>query len=268
MESDSPTQFDIAVVQFAPHTDKVENLAGLGELVAAAARAGARVIVAPEYSMFGVARLDERVTAAAEPLDGPFTTGLRELARTHGVHLAAGIAERLPDDDKVGNTVVVAGPDGTIVTTYRKVHCYDAFGFTESDFIRPGPITEPATFTVDGVVFGIQTCYDVRFPESVRRVAAAGAHVLLLPAQWVPGPLKEDHWTTLVRARAIENTIYVAAAGHIAPRGAGNSMIVDPMGVVLTAVGERAGFGTATVSLSRLAQVRTVNPCLELRRLP
>jgi predicted amidohydrolase len=266
MESDSPTQFDIAVVQFAPHTDKMENLAALAELVAAAARAGARVITAPEFSMFGVARLDQRVAEAAEPLDGPFTTGLRELAHEHGVHLAAGIAEKLPDDEKISNTVVVAGPDGGIVTAYRKMHCYDAFGFRESDIVRPGPIAAPATFTVDGVMFGLQTCYDVRFPESVRRVAAAGAHVLLLPAQWVPGPLKEDHWTTLVRARAIENTMYVAAADHTAPRGAGNSMIVDPMGVVLTGMGERVGFGLGTVSRSRLTQVRTVNPCLELRR--
>jgi predicted amidohydrolase len=119
---------------------------------------------------------------------------------------------------------------------------------------------------VDGVRFGLQTCYDVRFPEVTRRIVDAGADVLALPAEWVPGPLKEDHWRTLVRARAIENTIYVAAADQCAPTGAGNSMIVDPMGVVVAALGETAGIAAADVSPERVAAVREKNPALALRR--
>ncbi|NUS58405.1 MAG: carbon-nitrogen hydrolase family protein, partial [Streptomycetaceae bacterium] len=244
-------------------------LAELRGLAVAAARAGARVVVAPEYAMFGVARLDERVVAAAEPVDGPFVTGLGELASELGVHLVAGFAERLPDDrERVHNTVVAIGPDAAPAAVYRKVHLFDAFGFTESDIVAPGPVTEPAVFTADGIRIGLQTCYDLRFPESVRRIAVAGADVLALPAQWIPGPLKEDHWTTLLRARAIENTFYVAAADHAAPRGAGNSMIVDPMGIVVANLGDRTGIAAAPVSAARLRQVRTANPCLQLRRLP
>jgi predicted amidohydrolase len=99
-----------------------------------------------------------------------------------------------------------------------------------------------------------------------RRIVDAGADVLLLPADWVPGPLKEDHWRTLVRARAIENTVYVAAAGQCAPTGAGNSMIVDPMGVVTAGLGDGSGIAVAEISPERIAAVRRINPALDLRR--
>ena len=260
---DVPLQ--IAVAQFGPRTDKNDNLASIRRLAADAAAAGARVVVAPEYAMFTAPKLDERLVEAAEPLDGEFVAGLQAIAAAESIHLVAGIAERL-DEPRISNTLVVAGPAGALVTTYRKLHLYDAFGFAESDVVRPGDITDPATFTVDGITLGLQTCYDIRFPESARRVVDAGAQALLYPAQWVPGPLKEDHWTTLVRARAIENTVYVAAADQCAPGGAGNSMIVDPMGVVLGSAGERVGFVAAGIDVDRIEQVRKRNPALTLRR--
>ncbi|WP_416382271.1 carbon-nitrogen hydrolase family protein [Nocardia transvalensis] len=258
----------MAVVQFGPYTDKDANLAMLREQVRAAAEHGARVVVAPEYSMFAVTRLDRRVIEAAEPITGPFVTGLRGLAAEFGVHLVAGVVEAPGGvaPDRIYNTLVAAGPDAEFVAVYRKVHTYDAFGHRESDVVLPGEITDPATFAVDGVVFGLQTCFDLRFPEGCRRVAAAGAHVLALPAQWIPGPAKVDQWTTLLRARAIENTMYVAAADQSAPRGAGASMIVDPMGTVLAELGEAPGIATARIDLDQLDQVRTTNPSLALRR--
>lgn len=256
---------EVAVAQFAPGTDKDANLEQIREHAGSAARRGARVLVVPEYSMFTAPKLDHRVVEAAEPLTGSFVGTLGEIAAGNDLIVVAGIAEAVHGEDRVSNTLVAVGTDG-VLATYRKLHLYDAFGFKESDVVRPGEIVEPETFTIDDVTFGMQTCYDVRFPEVTRRVVDAGAHVLLLPAQWVPGPLKEDHWTTLVRARAIENTIYVAAADQAAPSGAGNSMIVDPMGVLLCALGERTGVGTATVSTSRIDEVRRKNPALELRR--
>ncbi|MGY0501295.1 carbon-nitrogen hydrolase family protein [Nocardia sp. FBN12] len=262
-----PVTVGIAVVQFAPETDPESNLSTLREHVRAAADAGARVVVAPEYSMFAVTRLDERVVAIAQPLDGPFTTGLAALAAEFGVFLVAGVVELpTPGATRISNTLVAHGPDGARVAVYRKVHLYDAFGHLESDVVEPGPLVAPVTFAVDGVVFGMQTCFDLRFPEGCRRVAAAGAHVLLLPAQWIPGPAKVDQWTTLLRARAIENTVYVAAADQCAPRGAGASMIVDPAGTVLAELGDEPGVLTATVDPAHLARVRTANPSLSLRR--
>lgn len=256
----------VAVAQFAPGVDKDENLAAIGKLAGEAAGRGAQVVVFPEFAMFTAPKLDERFADSAEPLDGPFAGGLKDIARRHGVHVIAGMNERLDDRRRISNTLVAAGPGGDFVAEYRKIHLYDAFGYKESALVRPGEIADPETFTVEGVTFGMQTCYDVRFPEVTRRIVDAGADVLALPAAWVPGPLKEDHWRTLARARAIENTIYVAAAGQCAPAGAGNSMLVDPMGVVTAGLGEAPGVVAGEVSPERVAAVREKNPALALRR--
>ncbi|NEW40319.1 carbon-nitrogen hydrolase family protein [Nocardia cyriacigeorgica] len=258
---------DLAVVQFAPSTEPSENLAMVREHVRAAADAGASVVVAPEYSMFAISRLDHRVVAVAEALTGPFVTGLAAMAADYGVHLVAGVVEATaPGEDRIHNTLVALGPDGALLTRYRKVHLYDAFGHRESEVVRAGEVAEPAVFTVGEVTFGMQTCFDLRFPEGCRRVAAAGAQVLLLPAQWIPGPGKVEQWTTLLRARAIENTVYVAAADQAARRGAGASMIIDPAGVVLAELGDEPGMRVATVDLARVTEVRLANPSLDLRR--
>ncbi len=260
---------DIAVAQFGPGADTVANLTALRAEVRAAAELGAKVVIAPEYSMFAVRRLDARVVAAAEPLTGPFVSGLRGIAAEFGVHLVAGVLEAPGGDqpaDRAYNTLVAASPDAEFAAIYRKVHLYDAFGARESDYLLAGPLDPPQTFTVDGVVFGMQTCFDLRFPEGCRRVAAAGAQVLLLPAQWIPGPNKIDQWTTLLRARAIENTVFVAAADQCAPLGAGASMIVGPTGAVLAELGDQAGIATARIDLAHLHEVRTTNPSLALRR--
>ncbi|MFD4367837.1 carbon-nitrogen hydrolase family protein [Rhodococcus sp. NPDC058521] len=257
---------EVAVAQFGPGQDKRVNLRTVRTLAQQAAGRGARVVVTPEYSMFTAPAVDERIVAAAEPLDGEFVTGLAEIAADLNIHLVAGVAERLSTDNRISNTLVALSPNDDLVAVYRKLHLYDAFGFRESDVIRPGPIEAPETFTVDGLTFGMQTCYDVRFPETTRRIVDAGANVVALPAQWIPGPLKEDHWTTLVRARAIENTVYVAAADQCGRGGAGNSMVVDPMGVVCASLGESVGVATAELSQERVRSVREVNPALELRR--
>jgi predicted amidohydrolase len=166
----------------------------------------------------------------------------------------------------VYNTLVAAAPNAEFAAVYRKVHLYDAFGLRESDIIAPGPIAEPAMFTVDGLVFGLQTCFDLRFPEGSRRLAAAGAQVIALAAQWMPGPGKVDQWTTLLRARAIENTVYVAASDHATPRAVGASMIIDPAGAVLSELGDQPGIATARIDPAVLDRVRTANPSLSLRR--
>ncbi|MFA3896049.1 carbon-nitrogen hydrolase family protein [Rhodococcus qingshengii] len=257
---------DVAIAQYAPGLDKQANLEQLTKLASEAAESGARIVVAPEYAMFTAPSMDSRFVLTAESLDGKFVSALADLATTLGIHIVAGINEAVTGSDKISNTLVALAPKLGVVAIYRKLHLYDAFGYKESDAVRAGEIQDPETFVVEDVRFGLQTCYDLRFPETTRRIVDAGADVLLLPAEWVPGPLKEDHWTTLVRARAIENTIYVAAADQSAPAGSGASMIVDPMGVIVASLGERVGIATATVSLERIAEVRTKNPALELRR--
>ncbi|MDF2667003.1 MAG: putative amidohydrolase [Microbacterium sp.] len=221
--------FGLAVAQFAPTASRATNLWAIADAVETAAARGARVIVFPEYSSYFVDPFDATLAENAEDLDGPFTAALRSLA-----------AER--------DVVLVA------------------FGQRESDWVAPGEIAPPETFEVDGLRFGLMTCYDLRFPEVGRTLADAQVDVVLVPAEWVRGPLKEHHWRTLVQARAIENTVFVAGADHPPPLGVGHSMIVDPQGVVLAAVGTATDVAVAHIDPDAIARVRRVNPALELRR--
>lgn len=256
----------IAVAQFAPGDDKPANLAEIDRLARLAAGRGASLVVFPEYSSFFEPELGSASIAAAESLDGEFVTGIGAIARELGIHLVAGVLET-GDARRVRNTVVAVSPAGERIAEYRKLHLYDAFGQRESDRVLAGEIEAPRLFEWDGFTVGLQTCYDIRFPEVTRRLVDAGADLVLVPAEWVRGPLKEHHWRTLVTARAIENTIYVAAADHAPPVGAGNSMIVDPMGVELVTIGEEAGVvAVAEVSPARIASVRERNPALAVRR--
>jgi predicted amidohydrolase len=256
----------IAVAQFAPGDDTAANLASIRSLAALAVGRGAKLVVFPEYSSFFVADLGERSVRAAEPLDGPFATALAALATELGIHVVAGMVETSADAKRFSNTLVAFDASGSLVAKYRKMHLYDAFGHKESDWVTAGPIESPETFALGGMTVGLQTCYDIRFPEVTRRIVDAGADLILLPSEWVRGPLKEHHWRTLVTARALENTVYVAAADQAPPIGAGNSMIVDPMGVELATIGEATDVALAWVSPARIAEVRAVNPALALRR--
>ncbi|TFD89402.1 carbon-nitrogen hydrolase family protein [Cryobacterium lactosi] len=259
-------ELGVAVAQFAPGADQAANLAVMRELAGTAVARGARIVVFPEYSSFFESRLGEASVAAAEALTGPFVTAIGRLAADLGVHVVAGMLERTADLDRVHNTLVAVDPAGQVVARYRKLHLYDAFGARESDRVLAGSIEAPETFDVAGITVGLQTCYDIRFPEVTRRLVDAGADLVLVPAEWVRGPLKEQHWRTLVTARALENTIYVAAADHAPPGGVGASMVVDPMGVELVTLGETTDVALAWISAARLAQVRRTNPALALRR--
>ena len=264
MSTDDSTA--IAVAQFAPSDDKAKNLAVIRTLAKKAEGRGAKLVVFPEYSSFFIAELGERSVSAAEPIDGAFATGLSNIAAELGIHVVAGMLETTDDPARFSNTLVAFDGSGTLVAKYRKMHLYDAFGQRESDWVVAGPIEEPETFTLGDLTVGLQTCYDIRFPEVTRRIVDAGADLILLPSEWVRGPLKEHHWRTLVTARALENTIYIAAADQAPPIGAGNSMIVDPMGVELATIGENTDIAVAWVLPTRIAEVRRVNPALLLRR--
>jgi predicted amidohydrolase len=257
----------VAVVQTAPGDDPARNLRTITVLAEEAARRGAKVAVFPEYSSYFSAELGPAYLEAAEPTDGPFVRHLTALADRLGVVLVAGLVAVSPDPARFENLLVAVAPGRGIVATYSKQHLYDAFGGQESRWIVPGPLAVAATFEVDGLVFGLQTCYDLRFPEVTRTLVDAGADVVLMPAEWVRGPLKQHHWTTLLTARALENTVYVAAADHAPPVGVGCSTIVDPTGVALASVGDEVDvMALGRVSADRIAAVRRTNPSLALRR--
>ena len=256
----------VAVAQFAPTADRAANLAAITALATTAAGRGATLVVFPEYSAWFTPEPGSEWLEGAEGLDGAFVGAMASLAADLGIHIVAGFLEHATDD-RVSNTVIAVTPSGELVATYRKIHLYDAFGARESDWVVPGPIVPPETFEWEGFVVGLQTCYDLRFPEVSRRLVDAGATLLAVPSEWVRGPLKEHHWRTLVTARALENTAYVAAADHAPPIGVGNSMVVDPMGVELVTIGDDSGVAVTEVTSERLAAVRALNPALSLRRL-
>jgi predicted amidohydrolase len=256
----------VAVGQFAAGTDKAANLEIVAGLIGEAAAAGASLVVLPENSMYTDPNPAADASAWAEPLDGPFAARVAELARSARIAVVVGMTETLEGEDRATNLLLAVDESGEQLGVYRKLHLYDAFGYRESDRIRPAEHAEPLTFTLGGLCFGAMTCYDLRFPEMARRLVDAGAEALLLPAAWVAGPAKEDHWTTLVRARAIENTAWVLAAGQTGPVCAGQSMVADPMGVVLASAGEAPGLAVAELDRARLDDVRTRNPSLANRR--
>jgi predicted amidohydrolase len=264
--SDTPLETAIAVAQFAPVANVDTNLSTIAALTATAVSRGAKLVVFPEYSSFFLPDLGQELVDGAQSLNGPFVRQLAALASTFGVHIVAGFVEKIEEASRFSNTLVALSPAGELVARYRKLHLYDAFGATESEWVRPGDIEEPETFAFGGFTVGLQTCYDLRFPEVTRRLVDAGATLVLVPSEWVRGPLKEHHWRTLVTARALENTIYVAAADHAPPIGVGNSMIVDPMGVEIATVGELVDVVCAVVSPDRVRSVRALNPAVALRR--
>jgi len=256
----------VAVAQFAPGDSGDDNVAVIRSMAQIAATRGARVVVFPEYSSFFVDPVGAAMVEAAESLDGRFVSQLSEIAAELGLHVVAGMAERVSDQHKFSNTLVAVAPSGAIEGIYRKQHLYDAFGGRESDWVRAGDLDAPQLFDVDGLRVGLQTCYDLRFPELTRRIVDAGAELVVVPAEWARGPLKEHHWRTLVVARAIENTVYIAAADHKPPVGVGSSMIVDPMGVTLASLGEQQDVALGWATRARVMDVRATNPALTLRR--
>jgi len=251
----------IALAQLGAGPDKQANLQRMVAATGEAARAGAGLVLFPECAMAALPP-EQSLVPLAEGLDGPFVAALARAARGGDLAVVAGMFETAQDDDRVYNTVVALDAGGELLGAYRKIHLYDAFGYRESDRMLPGD-GDTLVFSLDGIAFGVQTCYDVRFPELSRHLVARGAEVLLLPAAWVHGLLKESHWEILVRARAIENTAYVAAAGQTLRRYSGSSMLVDPMGVPVARAGEGEGLVVGEVDQERLHAVRRTNPSLE-----
>jgi predicted amidohydrolase len=259
----------VALGQLPISSDPQVNLGRVAAAAAAAAAQGAELVVFPEGTQ---ARFSADLRSVAEPLDGAFCHGLAAAARSARVAVVAGLFEPAPDG-RVFNTTVGYDADGELAAVYRKIHLFDALGHRESDAVAPGD--DVCIATLAGVRVGFMTCYDVRFPELALALAADGAQLLVLPAAWAAGTFKEEHWVTLVRARAIENTVWVAAAGQVpdpaepptrAPTGIGRSLLVDPMGAVRVDLGPAEGMGIGDVDSAYTEQVRAALPCLANRR--
>ena len=227
------------------------------------------VLVFPEMfmSFFPWETDPETVLAAAQSLDGPFAAGMRALAKRYGTWIVFGMNETAedPEDRRCRNTIVVADDRGELVSVYRKTHLYDAFGYRESDLVRPGDRLFDPIETPFGRI-GLFTCYEVRFPEVARDQRRKGADLLLMPAAWASGELKSLHFRTLVTARALENGVYVLACDRCGAGTVGESLAVDPMGVTLACAGQDEALLLVCTDTDRVAEVRRRVASFDQRR--
>lgn len=257
-----------AAVQLNSTRDPKANLAAADAGVRAAAADGAELVVLPEK--WNVLGSGADLRAGAEPLDGPAVSWARAVAAELGIDLIAGSVSEA-GEPKLRNTSLHIGPDGEIHATYRKVHMFDVTvdgqEYRESAEEEPGD--ELVVTRAGGVEVGLSICYDLRFPELYRTLAARGARILTVPAAFTLATTR-DHWEVLLRARAIEDQCFVIAANQIGEAGplrsGGRSMIVDPWGVVLAVAPDRVGHITADLDLEAQARIRRDLPSLANRR--
>jgi predicted amidohydrolase len=260
-----------AAVQLNSTDEYDHNLQVAERLVRAAADDGAEFVVLPEkWTVLGPPKA---LRSNAEPLDGPALTAASGWARALGIFLVAGsVPEIVPDQERLANTSVMFGPGGERRAVYRKIHMFDVdvggVAYRESADEQAG--TEIALGEADGVDVGLTICYDLRFPELYRILALRGARLITVPSAFTERTGR-DHWEVLIRARAIENQVFIVAAGQIgdAPphyRSYGRSMIVDPWGVVLAQAADREGFVSADLDFTIQEEVRKTLPSLRHRR--
>jgi predicted amidohydrolase len=260
----------VAAVQMNSTADKSENLEVATRLIGTAVERGAELIALPE--LFNCLAHPDEIVAQAEPIPGPTCDLMSEMAAGYKVTIVAGsIAER-DSTNKIYNTSVIFGPDGSQLAQYRKLHLFDIdlpnVTFCESRFMEHGNQLSVTNTSVGRL--GQGTCYDLRFPELFRRLVELDAEIFVIPAAFTLATGR-DHWEVLLRARAIENQVYVIAPDQFGRHGEGlhtfgRSMIIDPWGTVLATVPDGEGVVTAEIDLDQLRQIRSRLPCLQHRR--
>ncbi|MGK5627767.1 carbon-nitrogen family hydrolase [Streptomyces sp. URMC 123] len=257
-----------SLLQISVNSDESadERRARVASLVRA--RAGvADLVVLPELWPVGAFAYEDFAAGAESAQDGPTARLMSAAARDAGVWLHAGSVVERGTDGVLYNTSLVFRPDGTLATTYRKIH---RFGFDKGEAVLMGAGDAIATVALPGgLTLGLATCYDLRFPEQFRQLTDAGAQVLVIPAGWPAR--RRAHWSLLARARAVENQAYVLACGtagtHAGVPQAGHSVIVDPWGETVAEAGEAEEILTADLDPARVAKTREEFPALRDRVL-
>lgn len=262
----------VACIQLSSNADLARNLSVAGELVAEAASRGARLAVLPE--VFNRRGSKDLQLANQEGLDGPTVAFMTETARKHGLWLLAGsfMEKRAEFAPRGSNSSLLVRPDGQLVAHYRKIHLFDievqGVSARESDAMVPG---DAAVLTaVDDVSLGLTICYDLRFPELYRALTLAGARMIAVPAAFTERTGR-DHWEVLLRARAIENQVFILAPNQLGPAEGtqtcyGRSLIIDPWGVVLAQAPDTECCIVADLDFAAQDRIRAGLPCLEHRR--
>jgi predicted amidohydrolase len=263
-------QITVGLCQMNTKNDVEDSFRQIEEMSAFCSSEGAQLVVFPEYSTY---LADDGIIEAGEFLDGPIITRFREIARKNKLFVHNGsFIEKDKSESKVFNTSVFIDPNGEIRATYRKIHLFDVVipgtvDIRESETIKRG--NNIVTLENEIGNFGFSICYDLRFPELYRKLTDLGATVIFLPSAFTLYTGK-DHWEPLLRARAIENQVYLIAVdqfgayaeGHFSY---GNSMIVDPWGTVVARAREEVGCTIYKLDLDAVDRVREKIPCLNHR---
>lgn len=261
-------RLNIGILQFTIGSNKDENLKRIRRLIERNERAisEVRLLVLPEYSMLDPTGLEPTtIWKVAEDLKGPWLEEFRKIAVEYDAHIVATLFEKSSRPPLVYNTAVLLSPKGDILEVYRKTHLFDAYGYKESEFTLPGDRLS-RVIDVDGFKTAISICFELRFPEIFRTYALEGAELVVIPAAWYKGPLKEETLAFLARARAHENVMYVALSALYGDNFTGRSMLVDPMGVIIAEAGIGDRLLLASLDKDELKKARSILPLLKLRR--
>ncbi|KAA8922856.1 carbon-nitrogen hydrolase family protein [Thermoplasma sp.] len=253
----------VAIIQMESGADKENNIEASYRLLERAKNS--ELVIFPEYQIYAPS-FDGKddVASISEPLDGKFVKSITEAARDASQKIIINIPEKNYFNLKPFNTAVYIDELGLILK-YRKLHLFDAFGFKESSVFEKGDMT-PRVFNGSGDPIGVQICYDLRFPEPARMLALEGAKLIVYQAGWFAGDRKYDQWKTLLRARAMENGIFVIGAAQTGHRFTGHSMVVSPYGDVLAEMGMEEGVITFDINFSLVEKYREEVPVLKHRR--
>ena len=263
-------KFRTALVQMKSSVNKEQNLAYSLELINEAAKDRARLICFPEFQMAysPPEQKPEALHNIAEKINGNFVSTLSYSAKQNKINVVATIYEisnTNKQNHKVFDTAIIINDLGKLKSVYRKVHLYDALGFKESKKLVAGSIIERPTRTSVGNL-GLLICYDMRFPEISRILTVNGASILASPSAWVAGFMKQEHWEIMVKARAIENGVYLIAPNQVGNIYCGHSMVIDPFGSTLVDMGNREGIEIIDIDNSRIDTIRRTLPLLMNRR--
>ena len=257
----------VAVVQMRAETDKKTNLKKILRYISQAASKGAVLCTFPEFMMCYTpsSQSAKELANIAEKIDGEFVSSISEAAKQNSIQVIGTLYEKSPKPNRVYDTSFLVDKNGKVISRYRKIHLYDALGFKESVKLYPGSsITKPVKTSVGKM--GMMICYDLRFPEMSRILASSGSEVLVVPSAWVKGKMKEEHWLTINKTRAIENGCYVISPDQVGNIYCGRSVVIDPYGKIILDMKKREGIGFVDISLDEVRQVRQRLPLLQNRR--
>jgi predicted amidohydrolase len=263
-------KFRAAIVQMKSSEEKEHNLAYSVKLINEAAKRKARLICFPEFQMAysPAEQKTESLHRIAEKISGNFVSTLSNSARQNKINVIATMYEIINANEKsqkVFDTGIIINELGKVQSIYRKVHLYDALGFKESKKLLAGSIIEKPSKTSVGNL-GLQICYDMRFPEISRILTVNGANILVSPSAWVAGFMKKVHWEVMVRARAIENGVYVLAPNQVGNIYCGHSMAIDPFGATVLDMKNRQGIEYVDIDTAKIDTTRRTLPLLMNRR--